>query len=239
MTTSWARSRAPSLDMALLTWVFTVRGLTSRRSAISSFERPCGDLDEDLAFAHGEGVEAFGAGGVAIVVQVAALSEETGDQALGRHRRQQGLSGRRDPDRAQEFVRLRALAEEAGRARAQGLHHVVVDLEGRQYDHADVGEGRVGADHAGRGEAVRAGHPDVHQHDVGPLLLRQQYGLCAVRGLSYDLHVGLRVDEYAEGAAQQGLVVGEQDTDRRHTGSPEARGRVLTGRIAWTRKPPP
>src|SRR5215204_2975093 len=39
-TTSWARSRAPSLSMARLTWVRTVAGLITSSSAISSFDRP-------------------------------------------------------------------------------------------------------------------------------------------------------------------------------------------------------
>lgn len=83
MTTSCARSRAPSLAMARLTCVFTVSGLTVRRSAISSLECPCGDLDEDLALADGQRFEAFGAAGVPVVVIAVALGEELGDQSLG------------------------------------------------------------------------------------------------------------------------------------------------------------
>src|SRR5215207_6318203 len=39
-TTIWARSLAPSLIIARLTWVFAVAGLTTRRWAISSFDSP-------------------------------------------------------------------------------------------------------------------------------------------------------------------------------------------------------
>lgn len=92
MTTSWARSRAPSLAMARLTCVFTVSGLTSRRSAISSLEWPCGDLDQHLPLPHGERVEPLGALGVEVGSGRAVLGEEAGDQALGGLRGQQRLS---------------------------------------------------------------------------------------------------------------------------------------------------
>lgn len=83
--------------MARLTCVFTVSGLTSRRSAISSLEWPCGDLDQHLALPPGERREAFGTGGVALVVRRVALGEEAGDQALGGGRGQQRLPMRPRP----------------------------------------------------------------------------------------------------------------------------------------------
>lgn len=138
----------------------------------------------------------------------------------------------RDPDGAEEFLGFAALAEEAGGTGPQGLHDVVVDFEGGQDDHADMGEAGVLADHAGGREAVRAGHPDVHEDDVGALLPGQSDRLGAVGRLADHLHVRLRVDEHTERAAQQCLVVGEQDTDR-HTGSPVA------GVVVIRRRPRP
>lgn len=122
--------------------------------------------------------------------------------------------GVRDPDGAQEVLGLGALAEEAGGAGPQGGGDVLVDLEGRQHHHAHGGEFRIAADHAGGGEPVGAGHPDVHQHDVGARPPGELVGLRPVGGLPDDLHVGLGVHEHLEGAAQQSLVVGEQDLDR-------------------------
>lgn len=81
--------------MARLTCVFTVSGLTSSRSAISSLECPCGDLDQYLALPAGERGEALRAGGVPLVVRRVALGEEAGDQTLGGRRGQEGLAMRR------------------------------------------------------------------------------------------------------------------------------------------------
>ena len=54
MTTSWARSRAPSLPIAWLTWVRAVAGLRDRSAPISWLLRPSPDQGEHLALALGQ-----------------------------------------------------------------------------------------------------------------------------------------------------------------------------------------
>ncbi len=82
---------------------------------------------------------------------------------------------------------------------------------------------------AGGLEPVHARHPDVHQHDVRPGRAHDGDGLLAVGRLAHDLDVVLGVQQRPQPGAQQGLVVGEHDTD--HVWVP-------SGNAASTRTPP-
>ncbi len=77
-----------------------------------------------------------------------------------------------------------------------------------------------------------------HEDDVGAVLPGQPQRLRAVGGLPHHLHVpGSESTSTRNALRSECLVVREQDADG-HTVSPWAVV-VLTGRIAWTRKPPP
>ena len=75
---------------------------------------------------------------------------------------------------------------------------------------------------AGRGElpgrldAVHAGHPDVHQHDVGPQLAADADRLGAVGRGADDGEVRLGVEQFGEPGAHHLVVVGDDDTDAGH-----------------------
>jgi hypothetical protein len=84
-----------------------------------------------------------------------------------------------------------------------------------------------GDDPARRLDPVHVGHADVHQHDVGALALGQRDGLGAVAGLADDLHVLLGVEDHAEAAAHERLVVGDHHA--------RAHGLASKGRRACTR----
>ena len=73
------------------------------------------------------------------------------------------------------------------------------------------GDGR--ADLGGRGDAVEAGHLDVEQGDVGPVLEHGREHGVAGADLGDDLEVGLEAEQRGQRAADQGLVVGEQQPD--------------------------
>src|SRR5579872_7008583 len=135
---------------------------------------------DDLALAVGQRVEQAGRHGRAGVVQ----REEAGDQAPGGGGREQGVAAGNRPDRVDQHVRARSLAEESAGPGAQRLENVLVDLEGGQDQDLHPGQVLVGRDLAGRRQAVELGHPDVHQHDVGPGLARQLDRLPAGRRLS-------------------------------------------------------
>ena len=63
-------------------------------------------------------------------------------------------------------------------------------------------------------DPVDARHPDVHQDHVGLELGREAHRLRAVLGLADDLEVVARLEDQAEAAAHERLVVGDQDADR-------------------------
>ncbi len=89
-----------------------------------------------------------------------------------------------DPDSREQLFGRDVLEQEAARAGDECVEYVLVEVEGREHQHA----GRVvgGDDPARCLEPVHDGHPDVHQHDVGPRPAGCLDGLRAVVGLSHD-----------------------------------------------------
>jgi hypothetical protein len=102
---------------------------------------------------------------------------------------------------------------ESGGAGTDGLCDVLVGLEGGEDQDAGVGQGGVGADGGGGGEAVGVRHADVHEDDGGVVGAGEGDGLVPVGRFGDHRHVGGGVDEHSEGLAQECLVVGEQDAD--------------------------
>ena len=79
-------------------------------------------------------------------------------------------------------------------------------------------------------DAVKHRHLDVHQGDVRKVLGGQRHGLPPVGGLGDHLDIVFGLEQRPDAAADQRLVVGEQDPDQ--DGS-------RAGNSALTRKPPP
>ena len=73
----------------------------------------------------------------------------------------------------------------------------------------------VGADPAGGLEPVAAGHADVHEHDVGSVLEGDHHRLVAVARFADHLDVVLGVEQRAEPAADECLVVRQHHADHR------------------------
>ena len=65
---------------------------------------------------------------------------------------------------------------------AQRAVDVLVEVE--RGDHDDPGRLRVGGERAGGLESVEAGHPDVHEHDVGAQPPGERHGVDAVARLA-------------------------------------------------------
>src|SRR5690606_38647980 len=87
-----------------------------------------------------------------------------------------------------------------------------------------------GGDLPGRRDAVHPRHLDVEQDDVGSVLDREGDRLVPVPALGDDGDVVLRVEQRAQPAADERLVVHQHDPD--HPASP-------VGSSARTAKPPP
>ena len=98
-----------------------------------------------------------------------------------------------------------------------------------------LGEVRVAGDPPGRFDAVDAGHPDVHQDDVGPVPPDRGDRVEPVGRLAGQPEVVLALDQGAQAEADQILVVGDEDRDHDGIAGP-------TGRPGWwpaprTRRP--
>ena len=81
--------------------------------------------------------------------------------------------------------------------------------------------GACAEDPAGGLQAVHVGHPDVHQHDVGPQLRRRRHRLGPVGGLADHLDAA-RGEDHPEAGADQVLVVGDE-----HPGRPRPPSRAV------------
>jgi hypothetical protein len=128
---------------------------------------------------------------------------------------QQGFSCGDETDHAEELARLAAFEQKAARSGPQRAEDILVELERGQYEDSRVAERTIGSDLTRGLQTVELRHADVHQHKVGAKLASKRHGLASVRGLPRDLEVGLGVEESAKAGADDRLVLGKQDADRR------------------------
>ena len=63
---------------------------------------------------------------------------------------------------------------------------------------------------AGGGQPIENGHPDVHEHEIGPQFPGQPHSLNPVTSLAHDHEVGLGLENGPEPGADELLVIGEQ-----------------------------
>jgi hypothetical protein len=106
--------------------------------------------------------------------------------------------------------------EEAARAGTDGFIDVLVEVEGGKHEYAS-GEGGVVAQPACGRDSVGDWHADVHQDDIRSKRAGEFNCFVAVLGLPDDVDLVVSLEDQAETAAHERLVVGEQDAD--HVGS--------------------
>src|SRR5581483_2248369 len=148
------------------------------------------------------------------------------DEPPGDRRREQRVAGPHQLDGGDQVLGRHVLQKEPRGPLCQGPVHVLVQVERGQHQHPDVGSGAD--DLPGGLEAVHHRHPDVHQHDVRPVLEHRRDGRRAVRRLARDLEAR-RLQDQPEPAADQRLVVGDH----------YAHGNSASGIVARSRHPPP
>ena len=165
---------------------------------------------------------------------------ELADEALGGAGREDGVAGGDGADRGDQVVGLGVFEQEAAGARAQPGVDVVVQVERGQDQHLRPQPG-IG-DVAGRRDAVTAGHPHVHEHDVRAQRGRHGYRRGAVAGLADHLDVGLGVEDQAEALPDQGVVIGQQHGDHAAAAGSRPRRAVTCQPRGWrgpkSRSPP-
>ena len=119
------------------------------------------------------------------------------------------LAGGDGPHGVEQILDAGVLEDEAGCAGPERLDDVLVETERRQDQ--DPRSGQL----PGRLDPVHAGHPDVHQHDIGQVAPRLLDRLLAGAGLGDDLDVAGALEQRFEPGAQQRLVVGDDHPQAR------------------------
>ena len=174
-----------------------------------------GDEGEDFAFAFGEAVEAvagFAFGGALHVVAEDVAGDGGGEV---------GFAGGGGADAFDKFFGGGVLENVAAAAGAEDFVEVGVIVVHGEGDDADGGEEVVDA--SGGGDAVEFGHADVHDDDLGLEFFGEGDGFEAVFGFADDFEVGFGVEEEADAAADDGVVIGEEDVSDAAGGAVGAR----------------
>src|SRR5258708_33790575 len=89
--------------------------------------------------------------------------------------------------------------------------NVRVAVESGQHQHARVG--MPGPYFGGGPNTVLHRHPQIHEHEVGSVLVEGLYGLGAIDGFADHFEVGFRVDQGCEAHSHDEMVVGHEDSD--------------------------
>ena len=132
------------------------------------------------------------------------------DHAAGDGGVEQGRAGSHHTDRLHQVLRGCVLEQEAAGAGTERIVNMGVDVEGGQHHHPGGSEPAL-QQLPGGGDAVEAGHPHVHQGDVGSEPTRRGDRLDTVGGFAGDRDVGLGGQDEPEPGTDHRLVVGEQD----------------------------
>ena len=64
--------------------------------------------------------------------------------------------------------------------------------------------------------AVWSGHREIHQDDVGLQLAGLLQDFHTVAGFTRDRHVALDLEEHAESGPQDGMIIGDQESNWSH-----------------------
>ncbi len=106
-----------------------------------------------------------------------------------------------------------------------GYHGSVIRVGGK---HDDLGFRHALTQQAGGLDAITAGHPQIHEDDVGEQVSGQGDGLVAIRGGAHDFDVRQKAQHHRQPFTDHSLVVSDQNTHRlAHAGTRSS-----------TRKPP-
>ena len=143
------------------------------------------------------------------MVGVAAL-QDLGQ--LERHGRRDDHFATRDaPNRIDDVVRIHVLQQVTASARPKSARHVVLGGAHREHGHGNVATFLSQA--LQQADAVHRRHLQVHDHEVGNLLLDDRDRLVGVaRGTEYG-DAGAQFEEFLEAATAQAMIVDEDYAD--------------------------
>src|ERR1019366_123845 len=92
--------------------------------------------------------------------------------------------------------------------RGESAANVLVTAIGGESDHVSLG--KLGTYGGGGFHSAHAGHAEIEQSHVGPVLPVEFYGLVAVGGFGNHDHVGLHVDDGAHAHARHQVIFSDQ-----------------------------
>src|SRR5918996_1239356 len=167
---------------------------------------PLGHKGEDLELAVGEP----GRGQRLAVVLPLGHRLELGQQLRGHRRRDTRVALDDRADRVGDLVGGDLLQEVPGRAGLDRVVQVRFLVAVRQDEDLHVRE--MFLDLLRRLDARTPRHPHVHQHDVRHQLGSALDRLVPVVGLADHLDVGLSPEDHLQASAEQGMIVGDQDS---------------------------
>ena len=117
-------------------------------------------------------------------------------------------------DGGDQLSGIHGLEQIAAGARPDGVEHVLLLPVHGQGD--DAGGRGLAHDLADGFHAVHVGHDDVHQDHVRLRRARQRHRLGAVLGFGHHREAAQPLAQLAQALAHQGVVIGDQDPNRRH-----------------------
>src|ERR1019366_5590444 len=139
--------------------------------------------------------------------QIAAL--DAGQQAVRPLRAEVRPAAGHGPESVDQIRRGGPLEHEGARARADGAHHRILIVVYGEDDYA--GLRRVAQDLNGGFDAVQTRQADIHDHQVGTLLLAELHRLSAAFGLADDAEFGGALQNRAEAVAHHLVIVHQQN----------------------------
>ena len=209
-----------------VTWVLTVASLEEQRGGDLGVGEPVRDELEHLELALGQLGELGRRAGAGW-----RPAHEVLDQATGDRRGEQRVAGRDDPDGVGELLRPDVLEQEAARARPSSPRRRT--RRGRSVVSTSTRELGVAPDRRRRvaSSPSMLWHADVHQHDVRTEPSAPAPTASSPSSASPTTSMSVcGLEDQAEAAAHERLVVGDEHADHgRHASS---------GRRARTLKPP-
>ena len=125
-------------------------------------------------------------------------------------------------------------------AAGSGFHalgQVFAVFRHRQHQHRQL---RLGVEQLCQGiAAMHHRHVQIQQDHIGVQLLGQLDPFQAIAGFAHDLEIGLALQQRLEAAAEQGVIIYQQDADRAGSGIvSHVALRSFSGRCRVTRVPP-
>ena len=116
------------------------------------------------------------------------------------------------PQRRPDLRTARVLGQVTAGAGPQGGEHGSVVGVGGERDHLDLGH--AFAQQAGGLDAVAAGHPQVHEDDVGEQFGGQGDGLGTVTGGTHDIDIRQQAQHQGQPFPDHALVVSDEHAHR-------------------------